>query len=378
MFKQEFVYIGGHAFSKAEFEYLLNSFKAGFSMSSLSIEKAFSKQENYEYELQQYYDEESYDYYMQLLLVEKREIKELLHQIIVFYGSKAGIIDEKLTDDKKQIDKLYNKYFDYFEPYIYHFIKLDEDKRFDKIETFHNLGNLFRVLPQLKQASEQAHGMKIDNLKAFDYAMTIKDLTIKDVIEINKLVNDSDLDKVDGYKTTNNDILNASFTPTDKKYVPVEMQKLFADYKEGFGLDILDPYENGISYNEHLRRCATIFKREAMFHIRFERIHPFNDGNGRTGRIIMNHNLLRSGLAPVIIPGVMSDEYKKYIDDFDVEGFSKYLLGNSSQQLTNWTALATAGISVNKKNKNPSNEKLAEMGTNNIKRLIKSKNLILF
>lgn len=378
MFKQEFVYIGGHAFSKAEFEYLLNSFKAGFSMSSLSIEKAFSKQENYEYELQQYYDEESYDYYMQLLLVEKREIKELLHQIIVFYGSKAGIIDEKLTDDKKQIDKLYNKYFDYFEPYIYHFIKLDEDKRFDKIETFHNLGNLFRVLPQLKQASEQAHGMKIDNLKAFDYAMSIKDLTIKDVIEINKLVNDSDLDKVDGYKTTNNDILNASFTPTDKKYVPVEMQKLFADYKEGFGLDILDPYENGISYNEHLRRCATIFKREAMFHIRFERIHPFNDGNGRTGRIIMNHNLLRSGLAPVIIPGVMSDEYKKYIDDFDVEGFSKYLLGNSSQQLTNWTALATAGISVNKKNKNPSNEKLAEMGTNNIKRLIKSKNLILF
>ena len=378
MFKQEFVYIGGHAFSKAEFEYLLNSFKAGFSMSSLSIEKAFSKQENYEYELQQYFDEESYDYYMQLLHVEKREIKELLHQIIVFYGSKAGIIDEKLTDDKKQIEKLYNKYFDYFESYIYHFIKLDEDKRFDKIETFHNLGNLFRILPQLKQTSEQAHGMKIDNLKAFDYAMSIGELTIKDVIEINKLVNDSDLNKVDGYKTTNNDILSASFTPTDKKYVPVEMQKLFADYKEGFGLDILDPYENGISYNEHLRRCATIFKREAIFHIRFERIHPFNDGNGRTGRIIMNHNLLRSGLAPVIIPGVMSDEYKKYIDEFDVEGFSKYLLGNSSQQLTNWTSLATAGISVNKKNKNPSNEKLAEMGTNSIKRLIKSKNLILF
>ena len=378
MFKQEFVYIGGQAFSKAEFEYLLNSFKAGFSMSSLSIEKAFSKQENYEYELQQYYDEEAYNYYTQLSLIEKREITDLLHQIIVFYGSKTGIFNDELTDDKRQIDKLYNKHFDYFEPYIYHFIKLDEDKRFDKIETFHNLGNLFRILPQLKQASEQAHGMKIDNLKAFDYAMSIKDLTIKDVIEINKLVNDSDLDKVDGYKTTNNDILSASFTPTDKKYVAVDMQKLFEDYKNGFGLEILDPYENGISYNEHLRRCETLFKREAIFHIRFERIHPFNDGNGRTGRIIMNHNLLRSGLAPVIIPGVMSEEYKKYIDEFDVEGFSKYLLGNSSQQLTNWTSLATAGISVNKKNKNPSNEKLAEMGTNNIKRLIKSKNLILF
>ena len=121
-----------------------------------------------------------------------------------------------------------------------------------------------------------------------------------------------------------------------------------------------------------------IFKKEAIFHIRFERIHPFNDGNGRTGRIIMNQHLLKAGLAPVIIPGIMSDDYKRYIDSVDIDGFAKYLFGNSSQQLTNWTSLVTAGLRVNKNNMNPRNEKLAEMGTNNKKKKIKSLNLLLF
>ena len=378
MAKHEYVYIGGQPFTYEEFEYLLNSFKAGFSMSSLSIEKAFAEQEDYEYQLSLFWDEDSYKHYQQLFLTEKKQIKEMLHQIIVFYGSKMGVFSDKLTDDQKQIDRLYNEYFGYFDQYIYHFIKFDEEGNFDKISTFHALGKLFELLPRLKQASDKAYGMKMDNLKAFDYAMKTSDITISDVIEINKIVNDSDMDKVEGYKTTNNDILSASFTPVDKENVPIEMQKLFADYKNNFGLEILDPYEDNISGQEHLKRCYEIFKKEAIFHIRFERIHPFNDGNGRTGRIIMNHNLLKAGLAPVIIPGIMSDEYKKYIDDFDVDGFAKYLFGNSSQQLTNWTSLVTAGLRVNKSNMNPKNEKLAEMGTNNKKKILKKMNLLMF
>ena len=37
------------------------------------------------------------------------------------------------------------------------------------------------------------------------------------------------------------------------------------------------------------------YLREARFHIRFERIHPFEDGNGRTGRILVNRGLLQAG-----------------------------------------------------------------------------------
>lgn len=43
------------------------------------------------------------------------------------------------------------------------------------------------------------------------------------------------------------------------------------------------------------------FLREARFHVRFERVHPFEDGNGRTGRILVNRGLMRAGLAPVVI-----------------------------------------------------------------------------
>ena len=37
------------------------------------------------------------------------------------------------------------------------------------------------------------------------------------------------------------------------------------------------------------------------FHARFEKIHPFQDGNGRVGRIIMFKECLKNGIVPFII-----------------------------------------------------------------------------
>ena len=113
--------------------------------------------------------------------------------------------------------------------------------------------------------------------------------------------------------------------------VPREIQKLLFEYKNGFGEEILDPNEPGISYDEKVNRIYKIFEREAKIHIIFERIHPFNDGNGRTGRILMNYNLLKQGIAPVLITNFMSRDYKKYINDFNVEELTKMLLSSSSQ-----------------------------------------------
>ena len=55
-------------------------------------------------------------------------------------------------------------------------------------------------------------------------------------------------------------------------------------------------------------------ERIARFHLEFEGIHPFIDGNGRTGRLLMNLELIRCGYPPI---NVKFTDRKRYYDAFD-------------------------------------------------------------
>ena len=261
-----------------------------------------------------------------------------MHQMIVFKGSKFGVFNEPMTDEDT-IEQIYDKYFKYFNAYLFYFAVYDKRGRFDKVATFHNLDLLFLNLPQARRAKEVAENMQRDHLNAFDYAMSLDEIGVKETIEINRIVNASNDDINAGFKKTNNEVIGASFETVDKQNVPIEMQKLFREYREGFGLEIKDPTEEDLTGEERYNRVINILKREAIFHIRFERIHPFSDGNGRTGRIIMNHNLLKYGIAPVLITTVMSDDYKECINNNDVDGLTKMLLTSTSQQASNWMSM---------------------------------------
>ena len=57
-----------------------------------------------------------------------------------------------------------------------------------------------------------------------------------------------------------------------------------------------------------------IAEKLAEFHIRFEGIHPFIDGNGRTGRLLINLELMKSGYPPI---DIKFTDRKRYYDAFD-------------------------------------------------------------
>lgn len=57
----------------------------------------------------------------------------------------------------------------------------------------------------------------------------------------------------------------------------------------------------------------------AYFHAKFENIHPFSDGNGRVGRLLMNYILLIHNHPPITIHEEDRKDYYKALEKFDEE-----------------------------------------------------------
>lgn len=88
------------------------------------------------------------------------------------------------------------------------------------------------------------------------------------------------------YKNRKNTV--GGLTLTDPNDVKTEMQELLSWY--------------------HSQKCISI-EILAEFHARYELIHPFQDGNGRTGRMILFKECLENDIAPFIIHNENRIEY---------------------------------------------------------------------
>jgi Fic family protein len=103
--------------------------------------------------------------------------------------------------------------------------------------------------------------------------------------------------------------------PEDKgsyRKIPVRIMGAFTEPVQPY---MIEPKMTELlSKNEERKSKMTDIERIALFHLEFEGIHPFIDGNGRTGRLIMNLDLIRNGYPPI---NVKFTDRKRYYDAFD-------------------------------------------------------------
>jgi hypothetical protein len=143
----------------------------------------------------------------------------------------------------------------------------------------------------------------------------IDKLTPYDISNVAEMVNKNINFFDKGFRKTQVDVKKAKnfFPPPPKEVIP----RMYS---------LIDSYYN-------IWSDLPIYEKEARFHIELVRMQPFEDGNKRTSRIITNYNLCKQNKAPVIIDGKETDLYFSFIDDYNVEGFTKFLKEKSFEEL---------------------------------------------
>ena len=118
------------------------------------------------------------------------------------------------------------------------------------------------------------------------------------------------------FKTTQNMIVGANFETT----LPYQVPSALKDCLDNLNFRLQKTKNDG-------EKLKAILEH----HIRFERIHPFSDGNGRVGRFAMFYLVLQNNLTPFTIHKDLKNEYIHCLRNEDVEGL--YNLAKQLQEV---------------------------------------------
>ena len=118
-------------------------------------------------------------------------------------------------------------------------------------------------------------------------------LSIRLIREFHALILNDDKDNRGRFKQENNTILGAKFQTTPFYQVEEKLQELIDNFNES---------------------DKNLIEKVAKFHNDFEMVYPFNDGNGRTGRLLMNLELMKNGYPITIIKNEDRDDYYQALE----------------------------------------------------------------
>lgn len=145
-----------------------------------------------------------------------------------------------------------------------------------------------------------------------------KEIKVEEIKDYNKIIMANLSDDAGQYKKVANIILGAEFEPVKPYQVPYVMQE-WCD-----------------NYNFRIKNAKTDEEKVEIIldqHIKFERIHPFGDGNGRTGRLLIIDSCLRENLVPIIIPKEDKTKYIEFLANEDSKNFTKWALELQKKEL---------------------------------------------
>lgn len=154
---------------------------------------------------------------------------------------------------------------------------------------------------------------EIENHKqAFDYLIELLDrnqpLNIAEIKQIHALLTDRLQHDKGQFKTQQNAIRGAEF----KTATPEETPFLMDQWVENTN------YRLDLDSNE-----KQILEVLADTHIQFERIHPFSDGNGRAGRLVLMYLSMKYLGVPVVIRKEWRGQYMEYLGEQNIESLAK-------------------------------------------------------